>query len=302
MFERLVAYVACHDLLGSAVAHLTPARVAAQIGAALAGTPIVAEPTDLTLNTALGDGFALRFDGGPLVSVIIANRPLPQVAYVRAVQLNRTWPHAAAAIGRHRAHIIVGLTAEPTDHLEALNGAAYVTMATAAIAALTPALAVVWSTGDAVSEAAQFQHAAGMLAQKQISPEAWVGFEWLDGPRTPQGERTLAVVTTGLRAFIGREIEWLPSPLPPLTIAQRMIGLLQYLIVSGPVIADGDTLGISEAERIRARHSARGHGGGPVIQLSVERLEPEPRRFTPPAAPALGRPGAAPVPFGRKRT
>ena len=42
----------------------------------------------------------------------------------------------------------------------------------------------------------------------------------------------------------------------------------------GPVLKDGDTLGVSERERIRVKYAAQGYKPGvPVMQLLVEQLD-----------------------------
>jgi hypothetical protein len=232
---------------------------------------------------------------GTLIALMSIDQPLPQDAYVQALELNRTWQEAQAAMTMQRAHIIVGMVSEATTHGAALAGAAMVSMVTAAVTDLVPALAVIWSAGDVIIEPRAFQASALKLAAPEINVEHWIGFTWLDGPPTRDSKRTFAVLTTGLLPFIGREIEWQPTALPPVAIAERMYGTCEYLIKAGPVIGDNETLGISEQERIRVRHLARGQRPGlPILALTVENLEPvAPARSDP--LPGLGGGG-----FGRK--
>jgi hypothetical protein len=121
----------------------------------------------------------------------------------------------------------------------------------------------------------------------------------LDGPPEPGGQRTLALVTTGLASFVGREIEWLPATLPPAVIAQRVYGVCQYLIVNGMVLKDGDTVGVSESERIRVHFAERGQRGAPVLQLTME-VGPVAAGATP--APSRQSAGGAPArsTFGKR--
>ncbi len=100
----------------------------------------------------------------------------------------------------------------------------------------------------------------------------------------------------GLQPFVGREIEFWPQPLPVATIAERVIGTIQYLLNKGPVLDDGDTLGVSDSERIRVRHQPRGQRlDVPVLVLSVEHLDE-------PAAPAQPAPNSTARPsFGRRK-
>jgi hypothetical protein len=232
---------------------------------------------------------------GTLIALMSIDQPLPQDAYLQALELNRTWQEAQAAMAMQRAHVIVGMVNEATTHGAALAGAAMVSMVTAAMTDLVPALAVIWSAGDVIVEPRAFHASALKLAAPEINVEHWIGFTWLDGPPTRDGKRTLAVLTTGLLPFIGREIAWQPTALQPVTIAQRMYGTCEYLIKAGPVIGDNETLGISEQERIRVRHLARGQRPGlPILALTVETLEP----VSPVKSGPL--PGLGGVGFGRK--
>lgn len=96
----------------------------------------------------------------------------------------------------------------------------------------------------------------------------WLSLTWLDVPVPANTPRQLVALTTGLAPFIGREIEFMPSTLPPATIAQRVISTAQYLITNGLVLKDGDTLGVTETEKIRVRFAERGQRPAvPVVQL-----------------------------------
>jgi hypothetical protein len=177
------------------------------------------------------------------------------------------------------AHIIVGALSEAEGHGPCVDHASVVTVIAAAIASMTPTIGVYWSNGGTVTEAGHFVQAAERLVAGRPPADLWVQLRWLDGSPTPEGERTLAVVTTGLSAFVGREVEFMPAPLPPAVIADRTLGTLTYLLTHGPVLKDEDSLGVSEKERIRVTHAAQGYKPGvPVMQLRVEALdEPAPR-------------------------
>ena len=212
--------------------------------------------------------------GDTLLSVIPVDQPLPPGTLDDAIEADRVWPEAKEKLAAHKAHIIVGAVTEATDHASAINTASLVTAVAAAITSITPTIGIYWSNGNTITERSTFLTAAQGLFAGQPPATVWVQMLWLDGPPTPKGERTLAVVTTGLRPFVGREIEFLPVALPPRTIAERVIGAIVYLLSNGPVLKDGDTLGVSEQERIRVVFANSGQRPGvPVMNLSLERLE-----------------------------
>ncbi|MBP6014324.1 MAG: DUF4261 domain-containing protein [Alphaproteobacteria bacterium] len=264
MGDRFIAYLACEGL-----APVSPSALAEQIERLFPSAPLRARAVSGASPLSAGGGFLLEFEGS-LVSVIAVDNSLPRDAYERALRLDRVWPAAGEAMASHSAHVIVATLKEANSHLEALNGAAQVTLTVAALATLVPGVAVVWANGDVITRTDRFSEAAHAFAQRQIRPDIWIGFDWLDGPPLQGGQRTLALTTTGLTAFVGREIEWLPAALPPTTIARRVFGVCQYLIVSGMVLKDGETVGVSESERIRVRFAERGQRGAPVIQLTME--------------------------------
>jgi hypothetical protein len=82
------------------------------------------------------------------------------------------------------------------------------------------------------------------------------------------------VCTVTVMPFVSREIEFMPSTLAPPVIADRILGASQLLIIKGPILREGETLGISNNERIRAHLADRGQRPNvPVYQLNVEQLD-----------------------------
>ena len=270
MTEQFIAYVATARYGAVSAERLADAIRMIAAPMALAIQPL---PSALPAS-ALGPGFVLEVEGLRLAVMFVA-APLPREAYAEALTLNRTWPEAAAAMDGAAAHVIVASLSPPGSHGEALNAAGYASFAAAALCTLLPAIAVVWTNASTMTEANAFQTAIRGLGQRRLPVLQWVGLSFLQAPAGPQGERQTAVMTHGLLPFLGRELEWMPSPLPLPLIVERLLGACDYLIMRGPVIADGDTLGVSTTERIRARYAAQGQRPGvPVMQLSAERIEP----------------------------
>jgi hypothetical protein len=146
-----------------------------------------------------------------------------------------------------------------------------VTAAAAALSSLLPTSGVYWASGQTVNEPGYFRQRADVFAKGTLPLDIWVQLLWLDGPRSPNGQRTFAVITTGLMPFVGREIEFQPAARPPLEIGERVAGAVSYLLDNGPVLADGDTIGINKQEHIRVRHRDRGvRATGPIYALTLE--------------------------------
>ena len=76
----------------------------------------------------------------------------------------------------------------------------------------------------------------------------------------------IGAVTLGLSQFVGREIEFEGKGLDVTTVLDRVMGLAVYLIERGALIADGDTVGVSETERMEVKYAAsRRLAGIPVL-------------------------------------
>lgn len=204
---------------------------------------------------------------GVLLTIMNIDQPLPPDAYAPALEIERVWKNAGAELAANVGHVIISTLQEPGHHNEALNGAVYVTFFAAAVMDILPTIGAVWTNGNCLTQTAAFQAAAEGLAERNIPVMSWVGLYILRGPDTADGQPTIAVLTRGLLSFIGREIEFLPTTRPVPDTAQRVIGLSQYLISSGPVIQDGETVGVSEQEQIRVKYAAQGQMGVPVMML-----------------------------------
>jgi len=212
--------------------------------------------------------------GDRLLSVMLIDKPLPAGMLDAAIQADLVWPEAKEKLAAHEAHIIVGCVAGSEGYGPAIDTAGLVTAMAAVVAALTPTIGVYWSSGNTVTETSQFQRVADSFFAGNPPVTVWVQLLLLPSLPSAQGEPTLAAVTQGLQPFVGREIEFQPSTLPPVTVAQKVVGACIYLLSKGPVLKDGDTLGISEEERIRVAYADQGHRPGiPVMKLSLERLD-----------------------------
>jgi hypothetical protein len=218
-------------------------------------------------------GFLLRLDGVMLTVLPIA-LPIPASELVEPLRhATQTWPDAQEALARHRAHLIVATLNPCPDHAAALKGAACVTRVTAALARLNDAnaIAVYWRPGGAVTSTALFTAGATALTRQQLMPELWVRFYFIQGSPAPAGRPCTGMATFGLVAFTGYELEFEPVHLPPGEIGKRVYFLAKYLIERGPVIRDGETVGLSEREKIRVRaDDSRRMPGTKIMRLTLE--------------------------------
>ena len=230
--------------------------------------------------TRAGDGDYHEDHGGGIylldevaLPVMVINQPIPAGTMDRAIAATRIWDNAQA-MSHHQGHVIISSFGDAETFQDAVKSARAVTLLSAAIMEATPSIGVYWTAGQTVTKADMFIPDAQHLAQEGKAPDAhWIQYYWLGGP--PQdGRPTLGVITEGLEPFIGRELEFEPIPLTPPELAQRIIGTVIYLLANGPVINDGDTLGVSHAECIRAVYRDRGQRPDiPVISMRLEQID-----------------------------
>lgn len=213
------------------------------------------------------DPLLFELEGNP-ITVMSIDGPVPAEQFHWALKTNVVWKEAEKAVQAHTAHLVVACTGVPKDHIDAINMAAYVSVVSAALAGMTPCLAVYWSAGDTITQGVQWRERTKALLKKEIPIDLWLQFRFMPGgPSYP--DKSLACITTGLQAFVGREIEFRPEVLSPGDIFQRVSGMALYLMQQGLVVKDGDTVGASETEIIRVTY--RDEGGRrhiPILSLT----------------------------------
>lgn len=217
-----------------------------------------------------GEAFLLEFDG-QLFSVMYINSKVPPGTLDEAVAKARFWPQAQAAVDAHKAHYIIANLNAGAQLAEQRSAAAFLTLICAAVCDLTPASALNWTNAQTLLPAQSAASVAGELQENGEWPTTlWINNLLFGDPPARDGQRKIGLITQGLRNFIGRELEFVPSPLEMQTLLARSINLSDYLISNGPVLADGDSVGVTETERIRVKHAVVHSTQTPVYRLTFE--------------------------------
>jgi hypothetical protein len=217
-----------------------------------------------------GGGLMLTMGSNPIV-VMPIGAPLPVGTLDQATTGNVLWPDAARVLSRHHAHVIVASLQKPPHEIaDRVTTAANVTRVCAAIASITSSLGIYWTTSETAFEIKRFQATTAPMSGGKRPIDVWVRLHLFKG--NPNGKAIpIGCATMGLSSFVGREIEFEPSLLPPGIVAQRVQGTIAYLLEQGPVLKHGDTLGVSETERIRVEYADQGrHVNTPIYRLLYE--------------------------------
>lgn len=171
------------------------------------------------------------------------------------------WRNAANEVQGHKTHIIVTVSAK-TDLVSLSN---LLTQATASVLAACPsAIGVYWCNATLLVPKALFvEFATGILPK---GPPVHI---WIDTRVGRQESKGVAGFTTGLDALGYMEVETEASPEEPGPLRERLYLLAEYVLSSGRMINDGDTVGEDAGEKIRVVYSESAFGNPKKVMKLV---------------------------------
>jgi hypothetical protein len=222
---------------------------------------VIAVPPDDGRNT----NATLISISNAVVAVMKFDAALPDGWQSAASRAALYWPEANAVFRRHRAHLVVAALGNSEDRLQIARATAAVVGAI--VAAYSACTGVLWdltvaNSGQVVAELSR----SAFAPYPDFPSSLWVSMHPFRDPGTPR----VGVVTTGLRKFIGREIELEGQASQLKTLLTTAAGLVTYLLQNGADVRDGDTIGGSASERIAVRLTeSRRFKDLPVIAASL---------------------------------
>ncbi|XXF78801.1 DUF4261 domain-containing protein [Myxococcaceae bacterium GXIMD 01537] len=172
--------------------------------------------------------------------------PIPWSDLERPARAAWHWPDAVERLQAHTAHFIVAVHAPGVAPLDA---ALLLTRVVAAATATHDACGIYWGEGPVVNAPDDFIDEALKGSREHLPLYLWLAFHL---EREPDHSFTLR--TSGLRAFGLMELEVVASREKPAMLVDRAFTFAHYLLDHGPVLRDGDTIGLSAQERLRVRH------------------------------------------------
>jgi hypothetical protein len=196
----------------------------------------------------------LRIDE-TILTVIPVAAPAPPDAFEVAIKTDKLWPEAEVELSRHQAVVIVSHLGRFNDFAGAQNAAICVTMVVTAMLDLTPSIGLYWHAAETVVPTARAREQGLALGRGDLPLEIWTKMLWFRGPPDKTSTKiSVGVLTVGLEAFVGRDLELPASDAEPSTTARRAIDLSTYLLQHGPVLKDGETTGMSDGETLQVRY------------------------------------------------
>jgi uncharacterized protein DUF4261 len=213
-----------------------------------------------------GNGGVFSFSvGDELLALAVMPAPYPASDLEGPMATSWMWPPEPPIenLKRHRSHLLVTMTGGNADPVRRR----LILTAVTALAAKQPGvMAVYWGDATLVIYPPVFV----AMAEKIDSPEAPPLYLWVDQRVFRNEDGTIGLFTTGLAPLGHMEIEIPRIDMEPGELREWLLNIMYYLIENGPVLKDGETIGMSAEHHIRIRHcpSSFGHAG------KVIRLEP----------------------------
>jgi hypothetical protein len=213
-----------------------------------------------------GGGGVFSFDvGDELLALALMPVPYPAADLEGPIATSWMWPPQPPIenVKRHRSHLLITMTGGTADPVRRR----LILTAVTALAAKQPGvMAVYWGEATLVIYPPVFVN----MAEKINSPQAPPLYLWVDLRALRNDDGTTGLFTTGLSPLGHMEIEIPRIEMEPGDLREWLLNIMYYLLENGPVLKDGQTIGMSAEQQIRIRHcpSSFGHPG------KVIRLEP----------------------------
>jgi hypothetical protein len=217
-------------------------------------------------NIQHADGGVFSFEvGDEFFALALMPAPYPASDLEGPIATSWMWPKRPPIenVKQHRSHLLITMTGGAADPVRRRLTLTAVT----ALAAKQPGvMAVYWPEATLVLFPPVFVN----MAETINSPEAPPLYLWVDLRAFRNADGTTGLFTTGLSPLGHMEIEIPRIDMEPGELREWLLNIMYYLLENGPVLKDGETIGMSAEQHVRIRHcpSSFGHPG------TVIRLEP----------------------------
>jgi hypothetical protein len=220
---------------------LPPVKEMLESLASVSGTTVDAKEVEAREGT-----LTLAF-GGDRAGVALVPAPIPWSNLEGPCETAWWWPEARARIQGHDSHLLLALGGESDD---ALRRSLALTHLTAAVAAHVDAVGIYWCCGGLVHDPRVFLEEARSASPKNLPLHLWIDFRI-----EANGDGTLRLFTTGLKALKKMEIEIPRSRREPKELFDFAYSIADYVLSRGAEIRDGHTVGRCEEEKVPAAHA-----------------------------------------------
>ncbi|MFO0802149.1 MAG: DUF4261 domain-containing protein [Gemmataceae bacterium] len=173
--------------------------------------------------------------------------PIPESEAEENADGNFLWPNGREEAAKHRSHVIV--TNVGAGEQTPIQSATTVSRLALVALKLFDGIGVYWGNASVSNSREVFEDFCEDMSEQHVPVPLWLRFQPV---RSDDGK--LGMYTLGMRQFGLMEIEVDRCDTDGQDLFEFVSNIAHYLIQQGPVIADGNTVGGSEEERIVVRH------------------------------------------------
>lgn len=165
------------------------------------------------------------------------------------------WPDGKEAVQRHRSHYLV--TAMGGDDLRTVISRLVIFVRE--FIQCFPAIGVYWGNGSIANSTEAFLEWGKDTSADNLPLNLIMRFQFVSG------DAGLSMYMLGMEQFKLMNIEVEDSQKEPMELIEFVFNVAQYLVQSGPVIEDGNTVGGSVEEKILVRYGESMLGNGEQV-------------------------------------
>lgn len=160
---------------------------------------------------------------------------------------NFLWPNGREEAAAHRSHVIVTTTG--SSDLPPVQSAIAVTRLALVALRLFDGIGVYWGNACVSNSRAVFEDFCQDISDEHVPVPVWLRFQLVRA-----SDDSVGMYTLGMEQFDLMDIEVDRCDMKAGELLEFVSNIAHYLIQSGPVISDGNTVGGSAEERILVRH------------------------------------------------
>ena len=181
---------------------------------------------------------------GGFVGLAVVDRPIPAEEMALIAQLAWHWPTAREAVAAHRCHVVCHASSRVLDAVQLHLVHARIVAGFVA----TGASGVCIGGSRLLREGSAYLADIEAATPKSLPMLSWIGFHAV------QDGDIRSAYTAGLAEFGLLELEIRDTKLDWQAVIGLMGDVAHYEMVSGVQIRDGETVGVTEADRKRVRY------------------------------------------------
>lgn len=209
------------------------------------------------VSEVLGAGYSAEYEGKNFVSVTHRGKEIGLLAHMPApipngeaeeyADRNFLWPDGRTEVAGHRSHVVV--TTLNMETISPVQSAMIVSRLALVALRLFDGIGVYWGGASVCNSRSVFESFCEDMTEEDLPVILWLRYQVVRAT-----DDSIGVYTLGMQQFGLMDIEVDRCTMNVRDLFEFVSNYALYLIQSGPVISDGDTVGGNDGERVLVRH------------------------------------------------